>query len=457
MNENELLARVPPHNLEAEQSLLGSMMISPDAISTATEHVTAEDFYLVSHRLIYAAMLELFQKQSPCDAVTLVEQLRSQGKLAEAGGASYLAQIVNCVPSAAHCEFYAKIIKDKAVLRALIKLSHELAGSAFEPEVVVNELLDRSENRIFDLNKTRITRPYQPVKSLIDETFRQIQERYDNKERVTGVPSGFQAVDEYTSGFQKSDLIIVAARPSMGKTAFCLNIAQHAALEAKIPAMVFSLEMSASQLVTRLLCSTAHIDGQKMRSGFLADDDWPKLTLAAGALSASPIFIDDTPGAAILELRAKARRAKAQENIGLIVIDYLQLITSPGAGGGAQASREQEISSISRSLKSLARELQVPVIALSQLSRACESRGDKRPMLSDLRESGAIEQDADVVMFLYRDEYYNPKKEDSQGIAEVIIAKQRNGPTGSCMLQFNKSFAQFNNLDLAHANRYGGE
>lgn len=449
MSDLEIVNRPPPHNIEAEQSLLGAMMIREDAIARASELVKAEDFYLSSHRILFSAMIALYQAQKPVDPVIMIEQLRSQNQLSQVGGATYLAQITNAVPVAGNAEHYARIVKDKSVLRALIRLSHELAGAASEPQVVVDELLDRAENRIFDLNKTRITAPYVAIGELLPETLRQIEQLYEHKDRITGVPSGFKAVDDYTSGFQRSDLIIVAARPSMGKTAFCLNIAQHVAIEAKTGVLLFSLEMSKQQLVQRIICAEAHIDGQKVRRGFLNDEDWTKIMMTVGTLDKAPIFIDDTASIPVLEMRAKARRAKAQNNIGLIIVDYLQLMTIPSSGGG-QMNREQEISTISRALKGLARELNVPVIALSQLSRQCESRSDKRPMLSDLRESGAIEQDADVVFFLFREEYYNPAKEDCRGRAEVIIAKQRNGPTGSCLLQFSSAFARFHDLDLTH-------
>jgi replicative DNA helicase len=447
--------RIPPHNLEAEQSLLGAMMISEDAIVAATEIIQAEDFYQIAHRHVYQALIDLYQAQKPCDPVTLQEELRSKSHLADIGGASYLSQLINIVPTAANAEHYAKIVKEKALLRRLIAVTGELGRDAFDSQVKAEELLDIAESKVLELSQFKITRPYTRVKDLVTETFTHLESLYDKKQSVTGVPSGFYKLDEYTAGFQKSDLVIVAARPSMGKTALCLNIAQHAAYTCQTPVLIFSLEMSKQQLVLRLMCSEARIDGQKMRRGFLGDEDWSKLTLTAGVMENTPILIDDSANASLLEIRSKARRAYAQEQIGLIIIDYLQLISMPGSQGAD--NRQQEVSQISRSLKGLARELNVPVICLSQLSRAVESRTEKRPMLSDLRESGAIEQDADVVLFLYRDIYYNPKKDESRNKAEVIIAKQRNGPVGSCELAFFSEFARFDNLETDYGGEYAPE
>jgi replicative DNA helicase len=449
----ESFARVPPHDLEAEQSLLGAMMISEDAVATAIERVQAEDFYQAGHRSIFQALIELFQGQKPCDLVTLQSELRAKNVLADVGGAAYLSQLLNAVPTAANAPAYAELVKEKALRRRLITICGEISRDAFLPQARAETCLDEAEQKVLQLSQFRITRPYVRIKDLLGEAFNAIERLYDNKQNITGVPSGFAKLDEYTSGFQPSDLIIVAARPSMGKTAFCLNIAQYAAHAAKVPSLIFSLEMSKTQLTNRILCSEARVDGQKVRRGFLGDEDWSKLTLTVGVLENSPVFIDDTPGATLLEIRSKARRAFAQEKIGLIVIDYLQLINSPASSGG-EVNRQQEVSNISRGLKGLARELNVPVICLSQLSRAVESRTDKRPMLSDLRESGAIEQDADVVMFLYRDIYYNPKKDESRNKAEVIIAKQRNGPVGSCELAFFPEYARFDNLEQVYSEEY---
>lgn len=446
---SESFQKVPPHNLEAEQSLIGSMMLSEDAVVIALETVEAVDFYQTAHRHIFQALVDLFNAQRPCDLITLQEELRSKEKLAEIGGVSYLSQLLNVVPTSRNAEHYARIVKEKSMLRRLIMLSGEISTTAYDPQAQAELCIDQAEQKVLQLSQFKITRPYLRVKDLVKPTFSYLEQLYENKQAVTGIPSGFRDLDEYTAGFQKSDLVILAARPSMGKTAFVLNMAQYAAYQTQTPVMLFSLEMSHTQLVTRLLCSEARIDGQKVRRGYLGDEDWMKLSITAGILEETPILIDDTANASLLEIRSKARRAFAQDKIGMIIIDYLQLIS--WSGSEKPESRQQEVSAISRSLKGLARELNVPVVCLSQLSRAVESRTDKRPMLSDLRESGAIEQDADVVLFLYRDSYYNPQKEESKGKGEVIIAKQRNGPVGSVELAFNSNFAKFDNLDRVHS------
>ena len=443
--------KIPPYNMEAEQSLLGAMMLSSNAIAQGLEIVQPEDFYQISHQHIFQALVELFNNEKPCDPVTLQEELRSKEKLAEIGGAAYISQLLNAVPTSANAEYYAQIVKEKSLLRRLITLSGELSDNAYDPQAEAEILLDTAEQKILQLSQFKVRRPYLKVPDLVTETFKYLEKLFENKQSVTGVGTGFYKLDEYTAGFQNSDLIIVAARPSMGKTALALNIAQHAAHQLQIPVMIFSLEMAHSQLLVRLMCSEARIDGQKVRRGFLTNEDWAKLSLTAGHLEQTPILIDDTANASLLEIRSKARRAFAQEKIGMIIIDYLQLIT--WSGSGKSESRQQEVSAISRSLKGLARELDLPVVCLSQLSRAVESRTDKRPMLSDLRESGAIEQDADVVLFLYRDIYYNPQKEESKGKAEVIIAKQRNGPVGRIELAFSSEFAKFDNLAKDSENR----
>lgn len=440
----DFFQKVPPQNLDAEQSLLGSMMLSEEAFITAFYVISEDDFYQVSHREIFKALAALYAAQKPCDIVTLQEQLKANGKLAEVGGLSYLSQLLNAVPTSKNAEFYAKIVKEKAMLRRLITVSSEIVDSAYDPQAEAEPLIDTAEQRILQLSRFKVTKPYQKLKDLLIPTFNHLEQLHDNKTSVTGVTSGFPRLDEYTAGFQPSDLVILAARPSMGKTAMAMNIAANAAYK-DVPVMIFSLEMSHSQLVTRLLSSEARVDGSKLRRGYISDEEWRKLSMASGVLSEAPIILDDTPNASMMEIRSKARRAFAQEKIGLIIIDYLQLIT--WSGQDRPESRQQEVSAISRSLKGLARELNVPVICLSQLSRAVESRPDKRPMLSDLRESGAIEQDADVVMFLYREEYYNPKKEDIKGQAEAIIAKQRNGPVGTVRLAFNSSCARFDTLE----------
>ncbi|MDD3146473.1 MAG: replicative DNA helicase [Candidatus Riflebacteria bacterium] len=445
---SDVFHKVPPHSLEAEQSVLGSMMLSEDAVVAALEIVESVDFYQTAHRHIFSALVDLFNSQRPCDLITIQEELRSKERLAEIGGVSYLSQLLNVVPTSRNAEHYARIVKEKSMLRRLIALSGELSTDAYDPQAQAEQLIDSAEQKVLQLSQFKVTRPYMRVKELVKPTFSYLESLYENKQAVTGVPSGFTRLDEYTAGFQKSDLVILAARPSMGKTAFCLNIAQNAAYHGRAPVMLFSLEMSHTQLVTRLLCAEARVDGSKVRRGYLGDEDWMKLSLAAGVLEDTPILIDDTANASLLEIRSKARRAYAQDKIGMIIIDYLQLIS--WSGSEKPESRQQEVSAISRNLKGLARELNVPVICLSQLSRAVESRTDRRPILSDLRESGAIEQDADVVMFLYRDWYYT-KKEESKGKGEVIIAKQRNGPVGSLELAFNENFARFDNLETVYS------
>ncbi len=441
---SELYHKVPPHSIESEQSLLGAMLLNADAIVVALEVVDANDFYQSSHKTIFEAIVGLYSEQKPCDIVTLQERLKSIGKLAEIGGISYISQLLNIVPTSKNAEHYARIVKDKSLLRALIMCSSEISDSSYEPSAKAELVLDESEQKILALSQFKSTKSFFLLKDLVNDTFAHLEELYKRKQPVTGVASGFMDLDSYTAGFQKSDLIIVAARPSMGKTAFCLNLAQYAAYKKRVPVMFFSLEMSHTQLVTRLICSEARVNGTKVRTGALEEGDWSKIIIASGILNDTPMLIDEVPNASLLEIRSKARKAYAQHQIGLIIIDYLQLITY--SGSEKFESRQQEVSSISRSLKGLARELNVPVICLSQLSRAVESRPDKRPMLSDLRESGAIEQDADVVMFLYREYYYNRQKEEARGKAEVIIAKQRNGALGTVQLAFNDNIAKFENL-----------
>lgn len=396
--------KIPPHSLEAEQSLLGSMMLSEDAVDAALEEVKADDFYQSSHRFIFSALVDLYNNQKPCDIVTLVEELKKQEHLTEAGGASYLSQLLNVVPTSKNAKYYAKIVKEKSMLRSLISVSNDIVDSAYDPQAEAEKLIDSAEQKVLTLNQLKSTSPYRYVKDIIKTTFVELEMLYDNKQSVTGIPSGFTKLDEMTSGWQNSDLIILAARPAMGKTAFCLNIAQYAAYNHRVPVLFFSLEMSHQQLVKRLLSAEARIDGQKLRSGFFNTEDWDKLGVAAGRLEDTPMLIDDTPGASLMEIRSKARKAYAQDKIGLIVIDYLQLITLSSDGSKRVESRQQEVSEISKGLKNLARELNIPIICLSQLSRKVEESPDKRPQLSHLRESGSIEQDADIVMFLYREE-----------------------------------------------------
>ena len=434
-------SRVPPHSLEGETSLLGAILLNNEVLSRVADALDREDFYRTGHRLLYETMIELSEKGAPIDLVTVTDALRQKGLLDKAGGAAYLSSLTSQVPSADNAEHYARIVRDKAILRKLIWVSTEIASEGYDANSEVADYLDRAEKAIFEITARNIRRSFSSVKDILRDTFARIEELYERKDLVTGVPSGYHDLDQLTAGLQRSDLVIVAGRPGMGKTSFVLNIAQYAAIEAGIPVAFFSLEMSKEQLVMRLLCSEARVDSHRLRRGMLRDSDWPKLTRAAGALADAPIFIDDTAGISTLEVRAKARRLKSEADVGLVIVDYLQLMR----GRGSYDVREQEISEISRSLKALAKELNVPVIALSQLNRGVESRSDKRPMISDLRESGAIEQDADVIMFIYRDEIYNKESPD-RGIAEIIVGKQRNGPTDSVKLAFLSEFTTFENL-----------
>lgn len=439
----KLMGRIPPHNLEAEQAVLGALLLVPESFSEVAEVLKPEDFYGEGHREIYTALKEMTEKGRPIDLVTVTEELKSRELLEKVGGASYLASLSGAVPTAVNAGYYAGIVADKGMLRALIKSCTQVVSQGYEDGVKSEELLDDAERMILGLSERRISRSYRSIRELLVETLEKIELLYQKKGSVTGIPTGFAELDKYTSGFQSSDLLLLAARPSMGKTALGLNIAQNVAVKFNIPVAIFSLEMSGDQVVQRLLCAEALVDQQRLRTGFLNEDDWPRLLKAANALSEAPIFIDDTPAITLLELRSKARRLKLEHGVGLLVIDYLQLIQA----GRRVENRVQEISEISRFLKSLARELDIPVVALSQLSRAVEQRGgDKRPMLSDLRESGSLEQDSDVVMFIYRDEYYNDDSE-TKGVADIIIAKQRNGPTGTVQLAFLKEFTKFVNLE----------
>ncbi|QSQ08684.1 Replicative DNA helicase [Koleobacter methoxysyntrophicus] len=436
----DTLQRVPPQNIEAEQSVLGSMLLEKEAILSASEILKGEDFYKESHKKIFEVIIDLYDKNEPVDLITVSEELRKRNALEEIGGITYITALANSVPTAANVAYHAKIVKDKSIMRKLIHVSTKLVSMGYEEGRDVEEVLDEAERMIFEIAQRRSMEGFASIRDVVIETFDMIEQLYKNKGRMTGVPTGFLDLDEMTSGFQPSDLIIIAARPSMGKTSFALNIAQYAAIREKVPVAIFSLEMSKEQLVQRMLCAEAHIDSHKLRTGNLDEDDWPKLARAMGPLSEAPIFIDDTPGINIMEMRAKARRLKAEKGLGLILIDYLQLMQ----GRGNSENRQQEISEISRSLKALARELRVPVVALSQLSRAPEMRQDHRPILSDLRESGSQEQDSDLVAFLYRDEYYHPDT-DKKNIAEVIIAKQRNGPTGVIELVWLDKYTKFAN------------
>ncbi len=435
------ITRSAPQNISAEQATLGSILLEKDSILNCIEILQPEDFYKTAHQLIYQCALDLFEKNQAVDLITLTEELKKRKQLDEVGGASYLATLMGSVPTAANVIYYAKIVEEKAILRKLINSATQIVTMGYEEQEEARVILDKAENLIFDVSQQKIKNFFSPIKDLLTESFEKIEDLYHSGNFITGVPSGFVKLDELTTGFQPSELVIVAGRPSMGKTAFCLNIAQFAAMQHKIPVAIFSLEMSKSQIVQRMLCSEARIDTHALRRGLMPEEDWPKLSLAAGRLSAAPIFIDDSAGISPLEIKAKARRLKAKHDLGLILIDYLQLIQT----GLKVENRQQEISQISRSLKGLARELNIPVVAVSQLSRAVEQRSNQRPRLSDLRESGALEQDADVVVFIYREEYYKPKS-GKKGIAEVIISKQRNGPTGTVELAFLKECTRFENL-----------
>ncbi|KJR47401.1 Replicative DNA helicase [Desulfosporosinus sp. I2] len=439
------LLRVPPQNLEAEQAVLGAMMLEPESGSSVFEILQPEDFYRDNHRLIFSAIRDLFEKGDPIDLVSVAEILRQQGRLEQVGGIATISEIARSVPSAANVEYYAKLVTEKALLRQLIRASNSILERGYEPGEEARNLLEEAEKLILDLSRRRVKDGFSFIRDVLLETFEKIEYLYAHKGNLTGVPTFFTELDRMTSGWQPSDLVIIAARPSMGKTALVLNMAQNAAVRAKVPVAVFSLEMSKEQLVQRMLCGEAMVDQQRVRTGDLLDTDWPKLTRAVGPLSDAPIFIDDTVGISLAELRSKARRLKMEHNLGMIIIDYLQLLSV----GKKTESRQQEVAQISRTLKGLARELKVPVIALSQLNRGVEQRQDKRPIMSDLLESGAIEADADLISFIYRDEYYHSESE-KKGIAEIIIAKHRNGPVGTVELGFLKEFTKFVNLERQH-------
>lgn len=439
-----MLDRVPPQSVEAEQAVLGAMLIEREAISKVAEILRQEDFYREAHRLIYNAAVDLFNKNDAVDLVTVTEFLRKDDKLEGAGGISYITSLANSVPTAANVLYHARIVEEKSLLRQLINAATNIAGLGYEASEEVGDILDSAEKMILDVSNRKVGQEFTPIKSIIFEAFDRIQGLYESKGGITGLSSGFKDLDRLTSGLQPSDLILIAARPSMGKTAFVLNIASHVAIREKKTVAFFSLEMSKEQLVQRMLCSEAPIDSQRLRVGDLEGKDWQKLVNAADRLSSAGIFIDDTPGITVLEMRAKARRLKIEHDLQLIIVDYLQLMQGSGRNKGSE-NRQQEISEISRSLKGLARELGVPVIALSQLSRSVESRQVKKPMLSDLRESGSLEQDADIVAFLYREDYYNPDTEN-KNITDVIIAKHRNGPVDTVQLFFHKQFTKFADL-----------
>ena len=434
--------RIPPQNLAAEQSVLGSMLIDKGAVVKSIEILHPDSFYRDAHRFIFEAILKLFDKDEPIDSVTVTEMLRSEGKLDAVGGSVYIADLINSVPTAANVEHYARIVEEKATLRRLIEAGTKIVSQAFSDPDDIDQVLDRAEKEIFGIALKRAKEGFNKIDHVLKDVLNKIDTMYDKKESLTGISSGFPDLDAYTAGFQNSDLIIIAARPAVGKTALSLNIAQGIAMKQKIPVAIFSLEMSKEQLVQRMLCSEAEIDAQRLKTASLPDVGWKKLTKAIGRLSEAPIFVDDTAAITAMEIRAKSRRLKMEKGLGLVIVDYMQLMQ----GRKRVENRVQEVSEIARSLKTLARELNIPVVAVSQLSRAIEQRHDRRPLLSDLRESGEIEQTADVVIFIHREDYYNPASTKGN-IAEVIIAKQRNGPVGTVELVFRKEIAKFSSKE----------
>lgn len=442
MNE-QFQDRIPPQNIEAEQAVLGAIFLEPSSLTVTSEIIIPEDFYRSSHQKIFNVMLKLNDEGKAVDLITVTEDLAATKSLEEVGGVAYLSELAGSVPTAANIEYYARIVEEKSLLRRLIRTATNIAQEGYSREDEVAELLDEAEKNIMKVAQRKNSGSFQNIKDVLVRTYDNIEELANRKGDVTGIPTGFAELDRMTAGFQRNDLIIVAARPSVGKTAFALNIAQNVATKTDETVAIFSLEMGAEQLVMRMICAEGNINAQNLRTGALTDEDWRKLTMAMGSLSNAGIYIDDTPGVRIGDIRAKCRRLKQEHGLGMILIDYLQLIQGNGRSG---ENRQQEVSEISRSLKALARELEVPVIALSQLSRGVEQRQDKRPMMSDIRESGSIEQDADIVAFLYRDDYYD-KETENKNIIEIIIAKQRNGPVGTVSLAFVKEYNKFVNLE----------
>src|SRR5690625_1262585 len=438
--------RTPPHNNEAEQAVIGAIFLEPTSFSVASEWLVPNDFYRTSHQIIFEAMYELSERGEPIDVVTVTDSLIAKGSLEQAGGVSYLTDLAGSVPTAANIEYYSKIVDEKALLRRLIQTATNIVNDTYTKEDDVEGLLDEAEKTILEVSNRKSSEDFKQIRDVLEEVYENIEQLHHQKGDITGIPTGFRDLDRITSGFQRNDLIIIAARPSVGKTAFALNIAQNVAIRTEENVAVFSLEMGAEQLVQRMLCAEGNIDSQRLRTGKLEEDDWEKLTMAMGSLSQAGIFIDDSASIRVSDIRSKCRRLKQEHGLGMIIIDYLQLIQGSER---SSENRQQEVSEISRSLKALDRELEVPLIALSQLSRGVESRQDKRPMMSDLRESGSIEQDADIVGFLYRDDYYDSESEQ-QNIIEIIISKQRNGPTGTVQLAFAKEYNKFIDLDYRY-------
>lgn len=434
-----------PHNIQAEQTVLGCMLKDKTSIVNAAETLSEEDFYRGSHKVLFQAVVDLFMKDIPVDMITLIEHLKSINMLDAVGGITYITEISDSVIITSNLTSYVKIVKDKAVLRKLIKASNEIMDESYNKQNDVPDVLDAAEKRIFDIAQNRANNDYEAIGTVLERGITNIENIFNSTGETTGVASGFPELDEMTSGFQPGDMILVAARPSMGKTTFSINIAQYAALRDGKSVVVFSLEMSKEQLANKILSAEANVDMLKLRTGDLSEDDWANIGKVAGPIASSRIFIDDTAGVTVMEMRSKCRRIKMEHGVDMILIDYLQLMS----GSARSESRQQEVSEISRSIKALAKEMECPVIALSQLSRAPEQRADHRPMLSDLRESGSIEQDADIVMFLYRDEYYDKETED-KNVAEVIISKQRNGPTGTVKLAWLGQYSKFGRLDVIH-------
>lgn len=438
-----MIDRVPPQNIEAEQAVLGAMLISKEAIAESAQILNPQDFYREAHRIVFEAMLDLSNRNQAVDNLTVIEQLNKTNQLEKVGGIAFVTALANTVPTAANVVFYAKIVKEKALMRHLINTATAIAAMGYEGADDADSIMDKAEKMILEIASNRKTGDFTPINQIVIDTFSKIENLYESKGGLTGLSTGFKDLDKLTAGLQPSDLILVAARPSMGKTAFTLNIASHVALKENIPVAFFSLEMSKEQLMQRMLCAEGLVESQRLRVGDLDEQDWQKLIAAADKFSKAPLYIDDTPGISIMELRSKARRLQQEKGLSLVLIDYLQLMQGRANKNGD--NRQQEISEISRSLKSLARELNVPVIALSQLSRSVESRQIKKPMLSDLRESGSLEQDADIVMFLYREDYYNAETEN-KNITDVIVAKHRNGPVDTVQLFFHKEFTKFADL-----------